>query len=89
MMQDYTFEQPLYVSARSFRSLWQEYRIYTDRIELKSFVGRKVIPAGDIVDIEVRPCMVIADIFRGKGFRESLALSNPSVTGGKGMVKRS
>jgi len=74
MMQDYSIEQPLYVSARSFRNLWQEYRIYTDRIELKSCVGRKVIPAGDIVDIEVRPYMAIEDIFRGKGFRECLAL---------------
>lgn len=73
-MQDYTSEQPLYVSARSFRNLWQEYRIYTDRIELKSFFGRKIIPAGDIIDIEVRPRMVIGDLFRGKTFKESLAL---------------
>jgi len=74
MMQDYTYEQPLYVSAGSFRSLWQEYRIYTDRIELKSCFGRRVIRAGDILEIEVRPCMVIADVFRGRGFKESLAL---------------
>jgi hypothetical protein len=74
MMQDYSIEQPLYVSARSFRSLWQEYRIYTDRIELKSFVGRKVILAGDILGIEVRPRMVIGDLFRGRGFKECLAL---------------
>lgn len=74
MMQDYTFEQPLYVSARSLRNLWQEYRIYAGRIELKSFFGRKIIPAGDIVDIEVRPRMVVGDLFRGRTFRESLAL---------------
>ena len=73
-MQDYTYEQPLYVSARSFRNLWQEYRIYADRIELRSFVGRKVIPASDILAVEVRPRMVIGDIFRGRGFKESLAL---------------
>ena len=73
-MQDYSIEQPLYVSARSFRNLWQEYRIYTDRIELKSCFGRKVIRAGDILDVEVRPRVVIGDLFRGKGFKESLAL---------------
>jgi hypothetical protein len=74
MMQDYRTEQPLYVSARSFKNLWQEYRIYPDRIELKSCVGRKVIPAGDILDVEVRPPLVIGDIFRGKGFKDGLAL---------------
>lgn len=73
-MQDYSIEQPLYVSARSLKNLWHEYRIYADRIELDSFLGRKVIPAGDILDIEVRPPLVIGDIFRGKGFKESLAL---------------
>jgi hypothetical protein len=73
-MQDYTNEQPLYVSARSFRNLWQEYRIYADRIELKSCIGRRIIRTGDILDIEVRPHMVIGDIFRGRGFKESLAL---------------
>ena len=74
MMQDYSIEQPLYVSAKSFRNLWQGYRIYADRIELRSFCGRRTIRAGDIVDVEVRPPMVIGDIFRGKGFKESLAL---------------
>jgi hypothetical protein len=74
MTQDYTIEQPLYVSARSFKNIWQEYRIYTDRIELKTFMGRKIIFAGDILDVEVRPCLVIGDIFRGRGFKEILTL---------------
>ncbi len=73
-MQDYSIEQPLYVSARSFKNLWQEYRIYADRIELKSCFGRKIILAGDILNVEVRPPLVIGDIFRGKGFKEGLAL---------------
>jgi hypothetical protein len=73
-MHEYIYEQPLYVSARSLRNLWQEYRIYADRIELKSFCGQKIILAGDILGIEVRPRMVIGDIFRGKCFKESLAL---------------
>jgi hypothetical protein len=74
MMQDYSIEQPLYVSARSFKNLWQEYRIYADRIELKSCFGRKIIRAGDILDVEVRPPVVIGDIFRGKGLKKGLAL---------------
>ena len=73
-MQDYSTEQPLYVSARSFKNLWQEYRIYADRIELQSCFGRKVILADDILDVEVRPPLVIGDIFRGKGFKDGLAL---------------
>ena len=71
-MHDYPFEQPLYVSAGSFRSLGQEYRIYAGRIELKSFFGRKIISAGDIVDIQVRPPVVIGDFFRGRSLKESL-----------------
>ncbi len=67
-------EQPLYVSAKSLPNLWHEYRIYPDRIELDSIVGRKVILAGDILDVEVRPPLVIGDIFRGKGFKNGLAL---------------
>ena len=57
-----------------FRNLWQEYRIYTDRIELRSCVGRKIIRAEDILEVEVRPPMVIGDLFRGKGFARGLAL---------------
>ena len=51
------FEQPLYVSRRTPASLWQEYRIYSDRLELQSwaFFHTVVIPARDILEIEVRP----------------------------------
>ena len=67
-------EQPLYESRRLFRNLWQRYRIYADRIELRSFVGSKVIAADDIIDVEVRESPVIGDLFRGKGLAYSLAL---------------
>lgn len=66
--------EPLYVSKRSWRSLWQEYRVYPDRIELSSWIGKKVISADEILDIEVRPPSVIGDLFRGKGFAYSLPL---------------
>lgn len=73
-MRNDTIEQPLYVSGRSLRNLWQEYRIYADRIELRFFCGRKTIRASDILDVQVRPRVVIGDLFRGRGFKESLAL---------------
>ena len=68
------FEQPLHESRRLLRNIWQRYRIYGDRIELRFFLGRKVIRAEDIINVEVRPPMVIGDLFRGKGFLQSFAL---------------
>ena len=67
-------EQPLYVSRRLFRNLWQQYRIYADRVELGSFLGKKILSADDILDVEVRPPMVIGDLLRGRGFARSLPL---------------
>jgi hypothetical protein len=67
-------EEPIYVSRRLFRNLWHQYCIYPDRVELQSFLGKKVMQAEDILDIEVRPPFVIADLFRGKGFAPSFAL---------------
>ena len=51
------FEQPVLVSRRTAASLWQEYRIYSNRLELQSwaFFHTIVIPARDILEIEVRP----------------------------------
>ena len=67
-------EQPLYVSKRLLRNLWQEYRVCIDRIELRCRVGKKTILADDIADVAVRPPVVIGDLFRGRGLRYSLAL---------------
>ena len=53
------FEQPVYVSCRTPAGLWQEYRIYPDRLELQSwaFFHTVIIPANDILEIEVRPSL--------------------------------
>ena len=67
-------EQPLYESRRMFKNLWQEYRVYADRVELRSCVGTKIIPADDILAVEVRAAPVIGDLFKGKGLAYSLAL---------------
>jgi len=67
-------EQPLYESRRLFRSLWQKYLIYADRVELRFFGRGRIISAYDILGVEVRPAPVIGDLLRGKGFAYSFAL---------------
>lgn len=66
----------LYVSPRSGRSVWQEYRVYSDRIELECRLAFRtlVVPADALVAVEVRPPPVFADVFRGRSFPSSFAL---------------
>jgi hypothetical protein len=47
------FEQPTYVSSRTVANLWQEYRIFPDRLELQSWFlfHTIVIPAREILTI--------------------------------------
>ncbi len=46
---------PDYISKSSARSLWQEYRVYPDRLELqfRVFLTTLKIPAEKIVDVKV------------------------------------
>ena len=50
-------KEPLYISKPSARSLWQEYRIYHDRIELRFWLLLKTltISSNKIVDLKVVP----------------------------------
>jgi hypothetical protein len=50
-------DTPLYTSKRTARSLWQQYRIYHDRLELQAWIlfHTVVVPVGEIRAIEVRP----------------------------------
>jgi hypothetical protein len=50
-------DAPLYTSKRSAKNLWQEYRIYRDRLELQSWAlfHTIIVPANQIQAIEVRP----------------------------------
>jgi hypothetical protein len=69
-----TFEQLLLVSRRTAASLWQEYRIFSDRLELQSWIlfHTVVSPANEILSIEVRP-----SVFSGrKGFTWGVKLDN-------------
>jgi hypothetical protein len=63
-------DTPIYISKRTGKGLWQEYRIYRDRLELQSWLlfHTFVVPADEIQAVEVRPPVVLADVFRGKGF---------------------
>lgn len=67
---------PVYVSAPSPMSLWQEYRVCPDGVELRSFLtGRTFLPWREIVRVAVRPPLVVADCFRpDAGFERTSAV---------------
>ena len=47
-------DQALYVSKSTAKSLWQEYRIYADRVEFETHLGTVVIPFEQIETVEVQ-----------------------------------
>lgn len=47
-------DQPRYLSPSTIKSLWQEYRVYDERLELDSIYGLISIPFEQIESIEVR-----------------------------------
>jgi hypothetical protein len=67
--------QPIYVSKRTWLSLWQQYRVYHDRIEIQAWVALRtiVIPAEELLEIEVRPALAAGDLLRGKGLGYTFA----------------
>lgn len=59
-------ERPLYVSRPTAKSLWQEYRLYPDRLELDMHLwGPITVPLSDIKEISERPPLVVLDVLRG------------------------
>lgn len=59
-------ERPLFVSKPTVKSLWQEYRLYADRLELDTLqFGTIRVPLSDLKSVAVRPPGVIFDVFRG------------------------
>ncbi len=66
---------PIYVSEKSAKNFWQDYRVFPDRIVLRCWIVLKtfVIPAEDIIEIKIRPAFSLSDLLRGK-IRLNLAL---------------
>lgn len=55
-------DTPIYTSASNVKSLWQEYRIYDDRVEFDTLFGRMTVPfehveRADLSESEVRGLM--------------------------------
>lgn len=70
-------DMPVYTSKSTAKSLWQEYRIYDDRMEFDTLFGRMVIPFDEIERVEVSESEV-KGLLRGdlhlKNFRPALKL---------------
>jgi len=62
--------EPLYVSKRMPRNLWQEYRVYSDRIEIQCrlLFSTFVIPFEDIEEVSLSQALAI-EIFRAKAWK--------------------
>lgn len=59
-------DAPLYVSKPTVKNLWQQYRVYADRLELDTFPwGTVRVPLADLERVAIRPPLVIFDVIRG------------------------
>ena len=67
-------DTPLYSSKRTLKSLWQQYRIYPDRLELQSWflLHTVVVPRDEIQAVEVRPSAWTGE----KGFTWGIKIDN-------------
>jgi hypothetical protein len=70
-------ETPIYTSNSTVKSVWQEYRIYSDRLEFDTRFGKMTIPFDQIERVEVSESEV-KGLLRGdlhlKGFRPAIKL---------------
>ena len=70
-------DTPILTSKSTVKSLWQEYRLYGDRIELDTHLGRMTVPFANIERVEVRESDVkglLTGDLQLKGFRPALKL---------------
>ena len=67
----------VYTSKTSVKSLWQEYRIYEDRLEFSTLFGQLTIPFEQVESVEVSESD-LKGLLKGdlklKGFRPALKL---------------
>ena len=70
-------DEPIYVSSSTVKSLWQEYRIFANRVELDSMFGLISIPLEHIETVDLRESDV-SGLLKGdlglKDFRPALKL---------------
>jgi len=70
-------DEPIYKSKSTVKSLWQEYRLYADRVEFETPFGRMTVPFDQIERVEVSESEV-KGLLRGdlhlKGFRPAFKL---------------
>lgn len=70
-------ENPIYTSKSTFKNLWQEYRIYRDRVEFETLFGAITVPFDKIERISVEESNV-KGLLRGdlqlKNFRPAVKL---------------
>jgi len=68
---------PVYTSASTVKSFWQEYHIWDDRLEFATFFGKMTIPLDQIERVDVSESEV-RGLIKGdlhlKGFRPALKL---------------
>ncbi|MBN2070133.1 MAG: hypothetical protein JW814_01650 [Candidatus Krumholzibacteriota bacterium] len=88
---------PVYISKSTVKSLWQEYRVYADRVEIDTHMGMMVIPFDHIESIEVSESEV-KGLLRGdlhlEGFRPAIKVDwanfveHVVIDKSEGLVKR-
>lgn len=70
-------DEPIYTSTSTVKSLWQEFRLYDDRIEFDTHFGMMVIPLAHIEQVEISESEV-KGLLKGdlhlKNFRPALKL---------------
>ena len=61
-------DSPIYVSEKSVKNFWQDYQVYPDRVELRCWMvlSTFIIPAEDLLDVDVRPPFSVRDILNTK-----------------------
>ncbi|MEO8479506.1 MAG: hypothetical protein ABI542_07715 [Gemmatimonadota bacterium] len=53
-------DTPLYESPSSLKTLWQDYRVFADRLEFGTLLGSWTIPFSEVDQIEVHEAMLQA-----------------------------
>jgi len=70
-------DEPIYISKSTVKSIWQEYRIYGDRVEFDTHFGKMEVPFDHVERVDISESE-IEGLLRGdlhlKNFRPALKL---------------